>query len=587
MKSLISIYLLLLLAFINIPKQTQAIPALPERNLTKPSQWYWLTGVTAAQIKQKVDQGYRIFDLEIESTSPYKFSVAMIKNSGAHKSGWWWYYGKSSQQIKDLLSQKKARIIDMEIYYVGGQKKYGVVMVPNTGSNAKSWWYYSALTGDQVGKKLSENKARMVDFDTYVQGGKRYFTAVMIANKGNDAKGWWYYSNLTAAQVKQKLSANKARITDIEVRQVQNGQPRFMVVMEKLQGEYWWWYYGKTMNQVNELANQNGARIIDITPYKVAGKKRFAVAMLTNVNDQTNRIRKYLSASQKGGSYGGYVKRIGGAEEVYLQPDKAFYPASTIKVLEHVYAMRQVQMGKAKLTDKVIKYEDGGQSCSDSHRGHKATQVSLQTILKTMMENSDNQSTNAVQEHFGGGNAATGRSKINAMAKLVLKLSNQTKINHKFGCGGPSNNPANSLTIRDVAKIYEKVAGGVLKGSHKTKFYELMLVGKGSIEKVAEQEGKKLGLSSSVIASFKGKIKSAAKAGSFTTGSGKKYSNIGGWVSLPTKSGQYREYVYGYFRDGASSITEGKGAWDASAEMLREQIRAAMKTYKTGPVRTR
>ena len=452
-------------------------------------------------------------------------------------------------------------------------------MVPNTGSNAKGWWYYSELSFAGLGTKLSDNKARAIDIDSYVKGGKRYYTSVMISNKGSDAKGWWYYSNLSAAQVKQKLSQNKARLTDIEVLSSGSQGPRFTVIMEKTAGETWWWYYGKTMDQVNELTDQNGARLIDVTPYTVKGKKRFAVVMIKNVNKQTDRMRKYLANSQNGGSYGVYLKKVGGSEIVNLMENKQFYPASTIKVLEHVHAMRAVQKGSAKLTDQVTKFEIASQSCSDSHSGHKATKLSLQTILREMMEKSDNQSTNAVQEHFGNGNAASGRAAMNRTAYTVLKLSRRTKLNHKLGCGGPTNDPANKLTLKDIAKLYEKVETGALTGTHKTKFYDLMLTGKSQFQTIADQEGKKLGLSSSVINSFKSGIKTAAKAGSFTSG-GKKYSSIGGWVSLPVKTGAAREYTFGYFRDRANSIDEGYGAWDARGELLREQIRSALKTYK-------
>ena len=195
-------------------------------------------------------------------------------------------------------------------------------MVPNTGSQAKGWWYYSQLSFADVGKKLSANKARLIDLDPYYKGGKLYYNAVMIANKGKDQKAWWYYSNITASDLKNKLAQNKARITDIEIRSTSSKGTRFAVIMERLSGETWWWYYGKTMKQVNELTDQNGARIIDITPYKNAkGQKRFAVVMLRNVNAQTNRLRSYLANNRTGGSYGLYVKQVGGGVKAALQED--------------------------------------------------------------------------------------------------------------------------------------------------------------------------------------------------------------------------------------------------------------------------
>ena len=69
------------------PTAPQAYSSFPERANMTPSGWYWLTGVTPSQVSQKISQGYRVFDLEIESASPLKLGVSMVKNSGVHKSG--------------------------------------------------------------------------------------------------------------------------------------------------------------------------------------------------------------------------------------------------------------------------------------------------------------------------------------------------------------------------------------------------------------------------------------------------------------------------------------------------------------------
>lgn len=551
-------------------------PGLTERNLMNPTNWYWLTGVSASSIKQKTDQGYRIIDLQVESTAPLKFSAAFVKNSGAHKKSWWWYYGKSSNQVKQLLQSKGARIIDMEIYFVNGQKKYAVVMVSNKGVHAKSWWYYSQLSFNQMKAKIAEKNARIVDLDTYVKSGTRYFSVVMIKNTGKDKKGWWYYTNLTLPQLKQKLAKNKARITDIEVR---GSKPNmtFSVVMEKLKNETWWYYYGKTMTQIKDLASQNAARIIDIEPYKDKyGKKRFAVAMLRNSNAATNNFRKYLKNNVTGGAYGAYLKQVNGAVKVSLQSKKGFYPASTIKVLQHVHAMRAVDKNQVSLNTNVTTYDNASQSCQNSHAGHTPTVLSMETILQTMMENSDNQNTNAVQEFFGNGNAVLGRTRINNTAHSVLNMSSTTQLNHKLGCGGPNNNPANVMNLKDLGKLYERVATGLFKKQSTTdKFYQLMLTGKGQINTIVDEEGQKLGMSSSARQSFKSKIKTAAKAGNIGTS----YISIAGWVSLPLKRGK-REFVFGVFVDEASSVKPGFSIWDSRAELLRSEIKKALIAFK-------
>ena len=553
---------------------------LTERRLMTPTGWSWYTGVSASQLADKVASGYRIFDLEVESTSPYRFSAALVRNQGDHEKTWWWYYGQTSAQIQSLLQENQARIIDLEIDFVDGAKRYTAVMVSNTGSAAKSWWYYSQLTFSQVGEKISQNGARLIDLDTYWHDNQRYYNAVMIANTGVDAMSWWYYSGLSASEVSEKLSQNRARITDIEVRYIASDGPRFVVVMERSEGETWWWYYGKTMNEVADLTAQNGARVIDIGPYDTSAGKRFAVVMLRNTNDLTDRMRRYLEGKRSGGAYGVRLERIAGSTLASLQSDRPFYPASTIKTLEHAHAMKSVDGGYSELTTQVTKYPNASDSCSDSHAGQSSVTETLDQALRNMMEQSDNQSTNALQEHFGSGSAAWGRYFMNLTAHGDLGMSSATQLAHKFGCGGPDNNPANSLTLRDLGLLHEHVATDFFtNAANRDIFYDRMLNSRGSsLDAVIDEEAAALGASAALVSSFKSNIRTAAKGGSWTTGSGIRYRSVGGWIRLPFARGD-REYSFGLFIDEASWVAADFSVWPARAELLRDQIRAGLASY--------
>ncbi len=554
-------------------------PELTERNLMTPTGWYWLTGASVADVSEKTSQGFRVIDLEIEDESPLKLSVAMVRNTGEHQKTWWWYYGLTGAQLEERLSQNKGRIIDLEVYTVNNQRRYAVAMVRNTGSDSKSWWYYSSISGAEIEQKLSLHNARLIDLDCYTNGSEQRFSVVMIANAGTDTKGWWYYTKLTTSEISQKLSQNKARLTHIEYRGQEASGPVFSVIMEKLDGETWWWYYGKTMQEVNNIADQKGARIIDIEPYSVSGGgKRFAVLMLRNTNDLTERIRGCIGDEVTGGAYGLYLKRVKGPVLASLQSDRKFYPASTIKVLEHVHAMCAVQAGNANLNNtKITIYPDESESCKDNHAGHSAESVTLREALDKMMNPSNNQATNGLQEFFGNGNAGQGRSAINNTAHAVLGMSNNSAIRHKFGCGGPSNNPANSLTLEDLGKLYEKTATGLLKASIRQDFYSLMINSAGDFKDIADEEAAKLGISGTVLQTFKNQIRTAHKGGNW---SGKKWNSIGGWVSLPVKNGSAREYVFGLFVDDAEEVKESFSIGKCRAELLRAEIRSALSTYK-------
>ncbi|MBZ8182705.1 serine hydrolase [Oscillatoria salina] len=562
---------------------TQMQLALAETSDTTPTQFWWLQGVSPDQIKDKLKQGYRIVDLEVESTNPYRFSTAMVKNEGIYAKKWWWYYGLTSSAVKEKLSQNKARIIDLQVYRVNGQKRYAVVLVSNTGSDAKAWWYYTDLSFDEMMAKARDNNARLVDLETYVVGNKQLFSGVMIRNTGADRKAWWVYSNKSPAFISSKLQENNARLIDIEKR----GNNTFTVIMERSEGQGWWWYYGKSAAQVNELWRQNGARIFDIEPYTVNGQKRFAVLMLNNSNALTTRIGEMLRDNTNG-AVGLHLQRTNGQVLASLQSDRVFYPASTIKVLEHLHAMRAVAAGDADLDATTLRvYPDVKDSCSERHSGQNFNSETLREALEKMMKSSNNQSTNAIQELFGNGDTARGREVINRMAHNVVGMSNDTAINHKFACGGPNNNPANQLTLKDITLLYQQIAtnSNVLDPKTRTTFYQLML-GKTNnlfnfVETVIDDEASKIGVTGTDLQSFKSQIEMAYKAGNIPYNSQiNSHISIAGWIEIPFKNRTQivpRQYTFGIFVDEATQNSVNLAS--VTAELLREEIRAALKTF--------
>jgi hypothetical protein len=93
---------------------------------------------------------------------------------------------------------------------------------------------------------------------------------------------WATYNGVTAAQVNSYLSANSARLTDI---QVESSTPTFTVTMVRSSGSYnsgSWWYYGQTEAQVNSLLSTNHARAISISAYSTSSGVRYAVVMVPN-----------------------------------------------------------------------------------------------------------------------------------------------------------------------------------------------------------------------------------------------------------------------------------------------------------------
>jgi hypothetical protein len=300
--------------------------------------------------------------------------------------------------------------------------------------------------------------------------------------------------------------------------------------------------------------------------------------MLDNLNAQSRRMANVLKQNQSGGSYGLYVKQVNGSSQAALQENYIFEPASTIKALHHVHAMRSVALGQIALTTDVPWFTQsfGQPQLKDGcplDAGPAA--ADLQVGLKAMMEQSDNRWTQAMRVRFGEAN-------LNATAQ-ALGMTN-TLLRHRLGCGAGADGAIaepHRLTLTDIGKLYEAVANGfLLTTTNRNNFYSLMSDGiSGDLETVINQEAATLGLTASELTSFKSQVSTAAKAGGYSL-AGKTYTSIGGWIKLPFKSGTTttaREYVFGVFFHDANSVTGS--VWGYRAELLREQIRAALSTF--------
>jgi hypothetical protein len=581
----------------------------PERNSSAITGWWWYYGQTEAQINSIASSnGARVTDIEVQSTSPHTFAATFVQNAGPYARGWWWYYNLTSAQVAQKISEHGARLIDIERYTVGGERRFAIVLVQNTGDAAKTWWYYYDVTAATLASKLSQNNARLVDLESYTVGDAQRFSAVMIRNTGVDAKAWWWYYNATPAFVASKLSANSARLIDVDRRS--NGN--LDVVMQRRGSEYWWWYYDLTASGLAKVASQNGARVAEIETYVKSGTRRFAVLLLNNVNSETSRLRQIMKTGLNGGSYGIYLKRVGGSTVVNLQGGTVFEPASSIKVVHHLYTMRQIATGPDTLGSTFYYYVKPGDTsnkdvCPDtaweSNVANRRT-TTIQDGLNKMMQVSDNRTTRGVVIRYGF-------PALNTMAQTTIGMSN-TALAQNVGCGF-KNGLRNNFTLVDAGKLYEGVSNGsLLSGTTRDSFWSIMLGGTVAagtpLATIVSQEATKLGKSAAVATSFRQNMNQRSKGGSYDIcGSSCNpytyYRSAAGRITIPFKSGATivpTDYVYGRFVDGltipcavksASETTAqaearcakykaaNKAMNDAGTELFRSVIRAALQTW--------
>jgi hypothetical protein len=310
------------------------------------------------------------------------------------------------------------------------------------------------------------------------------------------------------------------------------------------------------------------------------------------------QAQEILESGTLGGTRGLRVRQIGAGSAAFSKNGSfVYYPASSLKILEHYYAMTLVHAGIWSFggtTTSVCSGEDDncGTALNATVASCAAVATPLEDTLETMMENSSNRATNAVQERVGltffppvnpfiFNMAGQGRLVMNGFAGAIGLTD--TAVNHKFGCAGFCGNPSpNKLTLVDAERLYKSIAtdNARLTPAERMQLHDLMLNESGSfLDDVVEEEAAATGRGPWKDA-FLDQLFQIYKSGSWSC-SGKKYLSSSGLLQLPTYNGAHKRlYTWGVF----AHDTEGEFYLDgtlgaASRELLRLSIRAALLTW--------
>jgi uncharacterized protein YodC (DUF2158 family) len=559
-----------------------AIGPADDRQLSTPTSWATYNGVTATQVNSYLSaNSARLTDVQVESSTP-TFTVTMVKNSGSYVSTWWWYYGQTEAQVNSQLSGHRARPISISAYSTSSGIRYAVVMVANSGTNAKpSWWYHGSAS--YIAGRLSTNHARLITLRPFPGGG---YTAIMVDNTGDNAKSWWWYYGASASTVNTELSNHRARPIDLS----RNSGGSYNVVMYASTTRAYW-YHGYSPSGMLNKANQLGERIISVFSYRVSGTKYQVVAMTENLNSLSRTLRNIIAPKVDSGAYGFYLKRVGGSTSASLQNTKQYEPASALKVLYHAKSIHEETLGNAADTNYVTYHYHNladpkdGDICPDDY--FTTTTTNLKNADTLMMQNSDNRMTRAILEKY------TKTAMLSYASTLGLT---STQINHNIGCGTPHN----KTTLADLGKVYEAFQNATVTSNStwQTQFRTRMLNESNyepnyhdSICPIVNQEATALGKSAATATSFCDLMTWIAKGGSYQYASSFPYIVSWDGVSLtgvPYKSSGVvapKYFVFGEFVDGTSigSQTEADSVNAARAklyqEALRSYIHAALATW--------
>src|SRR5262245_10913459 len=117
--------------------------AQSDRYMDNYTGWWWLLGVGSAEITNRINAGFRPFD--IERTAPNTYNAVFVQNSGVFaKSNFDVYYAQTPANLINLYNANNQRILDLEVFDNAGSTAISAVAISNTGADAAGWgWLYN------------------------------------------------------------------------------------------------------------------------------------------------------------------------------------------------------------------------------------------------------------------------------------------------------------------------------------------------------------------------------------------------------------------------------------------------------------
>jgi hypothetical protein len=210
-------------------------------------------GTLAADLQQN---GERLADLQVTSTSPLLFTATAVANSGAYATAWWWYYGISMAQVNAYLKQNNARLISAFRY----GNVYAVVMVANTGANATAWWWWDT-DANGISATTQANNARVTNIMSYAPG--RY-VVIEVDNTGANSYAWWWYYRISLSALTSVTSGR----TVLDISYNNDGSNTFNVAMISQPGNDGRFFaFDNIVELVNWALAPPSDRAVFVTPY--------------------------------------------------------------------------------------------------------------------------------------------------------------------------------------------------------------------------------------------------------------------------------------------------------------------------------
>ncbi|HVM02381.1 MAG TPA: serine hydrolase [Acidimicrobiales bacterium] len=222
------------------------------------------------------------------------------------QTGWVSLRNLTSDQFAgrfDSLKAKGYMVTDLEVDVTGGDYRVGAVFEENP--DGRGWYSLRDLTGSQFGAKwteLGDAGYRVVDQETYVVGGTRYFAGVWVENR--EGAGWASYRDVTSAQFSQRFDEYRAKgflPVDVEVYPFGSGLRYAAAWVENTEGLAWRLRRGLddgAFSSTFDAYRAQGLRMLDVESVKTGGGQRYAGIWVDNRNGRGWVERRDMDATR-------------------------------------------------------------------------------------------------------------------------------------------------------------------------------------------------------------------------------------------------------------------------------------------------
>lgn len=590
------------------PSPAAATTARDDRLNADKAAWTDVYGLTPLQLSTHLLlNGHRLVSVKVHTASPLVVDAVTIANTGANATAWWWYPALRFEEIAGTITANNARLTQLVPYQSAQGRRFFAVMVSNTGLYRSSWTYYvdvpETILGDiRRGGFLPLAIEGRSKGSAPSGGGRNYENFETIITLANPERLAWNVGP-TPYDDQDVRPEVIYRVIDVNGQAKGTGELGQIDVESRFPDTPSYHYTRITPAELKIRVGIYNLRLIDVVRYTDLVSttdgleaREFVAATAVSAGPISDQLRLENALRQPPlgtGRASAMLNRAGLTGVIAPAPlsvnsTLGVEPASAIKVLHVLHALRRVQAGTESLDAPFTFYVNSGnfgfghpnncpQPAEETVLNRRV--ITLRRALELTLKNSDNRTTRGLELRYG-------RSAINATAANA-GLSG-TRLNSIIGCFDRA--APNTFPAADAAALHAGIhLGTLLAGPARAAFYEAISTYSEAgfyLEAAIRDEGKRLGLSDTVVASFVEKVSISSKGGSYDAGSDHTRSTAGRLVLPVGDTGLFGATRVWTFALLVDNITDNYCCYGldnamgtAVADLLRPAVRDALRTY--------